>query len=185
MDMLTPCAVPPERGRRGFFTFQVCGTVEACPGEECATVGLRRVLNGDGTTSLDTSEWVRSLAYALLLTDSAKPASECGFTCGTRGGHWSDTFRGDGESTGTAVRRIPASCAVGEVIAAGEAELARTFAPLVTWKVATEVSVAGTYRGSNRFDFDVKIHGDGGRVVGFNAAGARLANGWLWGATSA
>lgn len=179
------CTVGPERGRRIFWATQPnCGLYEPCPGVECGVPGLQRQAGEGNAYTIDTAEWVRGLGINMLMTDAARQVPACAMPCGTRGGHWSDAYRGDGESAGTNIRRIAPACSVAEAIASGESELHRTFSKMVAWKVAREVRVAGRYTGHNRFSFDIQIIGESGDAVSINSTGTRLDNAWLWGTTS-
>src|SRR5688572_27723175 len=95
------CNVSISDRQRTFWTTQACSTGELC-NDKCDDVnGLKVVDANGGYATIDNSNYVRSLALNILLTDGRRPDAPCGWKPGARGGHWSDSYR-SGEYSGTA-----------------------------------------------------------------------------------
>ena len=189
------CSPPASRKRRVFWATQpTCGVSEPCPGEHCYDSGLvlmeahscslgcnspcDRVSTGERTIA--NNDWVRGLILNILLTDGRREDRDCGYRPGTRGGHWSDSFRGDGLSAGSLIRFINADCSVNQAVALAEAQITADMQKLVQWGVAYAVDVTATYRGRGVVDVVIEVTGLGGEVLNVGMSAKRLSNGWVW-----
>ncbi|MGL5736316.1 MAG: phage GP46 family protein [Beijerinckiaceae bacterium] len=133
---------------------------------------------------ISTENWVAGLALNIILTDARKPDTLCGWYPGTRGGHWSDSFRGDSLGTGSSIRFLKTDCSVGEMTAAVENALQSDLSKLVVHGVAREVKVTAKYAGKNTVDADVEIIGESGQSVRVGVSAERIKNSWVWGASA-
>lgn len=200
------CAPPAgaER-RRTFWTTQpnACGVVGSC-GAECGVVGLALTQGNCGRQGCSccpspadrpdcppasrppaprtfvTTDWVRSLVLNILLTDGKSPNSKCGFRPGGQGGHWSESFRKDGQKIGSLVRKIPKSPGVRESVALVRATLLSELSRLVTVGIAKSVAVDAQYLGANTMRADIDILAPDGTTVRVGMTGDRNANAWAW-----
>lgn len=166
--------------RKKFWTTQPegCGSYENCGGA-CGSPGLIPVDSESGRT-IANNDWVRGLALNILLTNGRQPSTPCGYRPGTRGGHWSDSFRGDSQTSGSLLRTVPAKGSIRD-----QMKLIRSFAEadlskLILYKVATRVEVEASYRGSNIIDLIVRIYGQNSEVTKVGITGSRLQNSWVW-----
>ena len=199
---LSRCAVAPARQRRLFWATQAsCGSVPLCQGpsseaaKDCGSAGLvvecipdpcdlgchddcpPRILG----TKISTGNWVSGLVLNILLTDARFEDSECGSRPGNRGGHWSESFRGDNRKTGSRIRQIDADCSIGETLQLVEGYVEDDLSSLLVWGVAKSIDVVATYGGSNRVDTTITIIGERDDEIRVGVTGTRLKNGWVWG----
>lgn len=175
------CNAGPQDRRRGFWTTQpnACGTVVDCAGDECGQSGL--VLKSEGGfATFATGDYVRGLALNMLLTNGRKPDTPCGYTPGDRGGHWSDSFRRDGQSCGTLLRTLPTVGSLRDSVRMVKAFAQVTLERLVTMGVASRVEVEVEYIGGTSVNMRVTIYGQGSEVTTVGVTGERLDNGWVW-----
>lgn len=175
------CNAGLQDRRRVFWTTQpnACGAEPDCQGNECGKPGL--VLRSqDGFSTFENSEWVRGLALNMLLTEGRKPDTACGYAPGNRGGHWSDSFRTDGQSCGTLLRNLPLVGSLRESVRMVKAFAQMTMEKLVLLGVASRVEVDAEYVGGTSVDLRIVIYGQGLEVTTVGVIGSRLENGWVW-----
>jgi phage gp46-like protein len=177
--ILANCDIPVAGRRKLFWSTQPDCFPETSCDKECAGAGLR-VEGG----KIDTSNWVVGLAMNIILTDAKKPDTECGWYPGTRGGHWSDSFRNDGRGSGSSIRFLKTSCSVGEMAAEVQNALQHDLSKLVVYGVARSIKVTAKYAGKNTVDANVEILGENGQSVRVGVSAQRIKNSWVWGATA-
>lgn len=178
---MSVCTTTASADRRKVFwaTQQdACGIDPSC-GFECAAPGLSLEEQDAGTT-IATNDWVRGLVLNILGTDGRKPDTACGYRPGAQGGHWSDSFRGDGRRAGTLVRNIPTSISIRDSVALARATLEADLSKLVNMGVAQKVSVTAAYVGGNVMTATVDIVGPNGVVSRVGLTGQRSPNAWAW-----
>jgi phage gp46-like protein len=198
---MTPTCTQTTSGRRRvFWASRPCTTADLC-GSECAKFGLELITStrceGDGCSATDTgpcavsladtprsvntADWVRGLMANILLTDGVTSDSVCGFAPGTRGGHWSASFRNDGGNSGTNIRKVKPGKSVQENISAIQVEAQLAASKLVQYGVALSATATVEYAGANTYSLEIAYVGvdNSNARVGFT--GARLANAFVWG----
>lgn len=178
MSVCSTTTTLPQRRRFWATQPDVCGTSVDC-GAECSVSGLSLISSGGGKTIV-TSDWVRGLALNILLTDGRSPDKPCGYRPGSQGGHWSESFRTDGEKIGTLVRKLPSAASVRESVALVRATLTAELQRLVTVGIAKSVTVDATYLGGNRMAATINIIAPDGTIVRVGMTGARNSNAWAW-----
>ena len=164
-------------GRRKLFwaTQPDAAGEDALCGANCGRPGL--TLDG---SSLSTENWIRGLAINMLMTDGREPNTECGYTPGAQGGHWSESYMSVMATVGTLVRTVKPAGRTQELTALVKGYVEATLARLVTRGVASSIEVEVKYQGSGRFLVDAQIIGTSGEVSKVGISGQRLANGWVW-----
>jgi phage gp46-like protein len=208
---MSQCLVATAAQLPHFWTTQpdACGaTIEAdnCGGEglcgapglslvpvysECNPLGCYSQIVGGVVTkpapaligaSFATNDFIRSLALNILLTDATrKPSAACGVTIGRRGGYWADSFRTDGQYTGSYLRQLPAVGAMAQLAGLAQQYAQRDLQKLVAYGVATSVSVTATYLGGGTIALVCVINGDTGPAT-VNLNGKVSASAWAWSA---
>jgi phage gp46-like protein len=179
--MVDYCSPGSQDRRKTFWTNQKCGgTVDPC-GNLCSTVGMQpKTGMPSGYASFDTSNWVQSLALNILLTEGAVQDSRCGYRPGNRGGHWSDSYREQAGSSGSHLRSLgvhgTVRDAIRELIAYAQMDLEK----LVTYGVASSVTVTAKYLGNNQAELTAEIIGQDGDIHKIGITGTRLKNSWAW-----
>lgn len=175
---MVTCTVADSDRRRRFWVTQpdACGIDATCG--DCAKPGLRPIDQVQGRT-IDTSEYVRGLALNILLTNGRKADTLCGTAPGTRGGHWSDSFR-TGPASGSALRQAKLTGRISDQVAEIQALAKHDLEKLILYKVATAVDVTATYAGRNKVLLSVKIFGQDGKSTAVAVTGTRLENSWVW-----
>lgn len=175
------CAELVGDRRRLFWATQphACGSLKNC-GQECGTPGLAIVPKGDGA-SISTENYVRGLVYNILFTDGRKALVTCGYTPGTRGGHWSDSFRPDqGQYSGSLMRFVKSTGRVRDDLALIKAAAEFDLRKLISYGVATQVEVTVTYAGRGRADLVAIVTGPSGETATVGASGSTIDNAWVW-----
>lgn len=169
--------------QRVFWTTQPCADKGSLCGNSCDdTNGLKIVEVGEEQATIDNSNYVRSLALNILLTDGRRPDSPCGWRPGARGGHWSDSFR-SAEHAGTAgslIATLNAHKSIADAVQELRALVAYDMQKLVKYGVATSVEVNAEYVGSNVVNLAIKINGFAGEMVSVGASLTRVKNAWAW-----
>jgi phage gp46-like protein len=182
------CASPSQsRPRRTFWTTQpgACGQAADC-GADCGRSGLSVVeagpAEGEGLPprTILTNDWVRSLALNILQTDGRAPDSACGYRPGGQGGHWSESFRKDGQKVGTLLRTLPSSSSIRDNINLVRATLVSELNRLVVMGIAKTITVDAEYLGGNRMSADISIIAPDGTTARVGMTGARNSNAWAW-----
>lgn len=174
------CGVTTGELRKPFWVTQpdACGSDEYCR-QSCGVSGLKFVDNDEGRT-IDTTAYVRGLALNILLTNGRKQDSVCGHKPGSRGGHWSDSFRKDGGTSGSRVRYIPNTYSINETVGLVRAFIAADMQKLVMYGIAVSVDVEVKYAGNNRLACVITINGYGDTSTRVGVSGQRLSNSWVW-----
>lgn len=130
--------------------------------------------------TLRTDNWMRSLVINILSTRGRLPNTDCGYSPGVQGGHWSDTFRTDGQQAGNLIYSVPAARSINESIAQITARAQADLNKLVVMKVASAVSVAVTYKGGMQIALDIGVISAIGATTNVGLIGARSNNSWIW-----
>jgi phage gp46-like protein len=120
------------------------------------------------------------LVLNILYTDGRKPDTACGFRPGTQGGHWSESFRTDGQKIGTLVRNLPKSSSVRDSVALTRATLIADLNKLILMGVAQTINVTTEYLGGNVMAADIDIIAPDGTTARVGLTGKRNANAWVW-----
>lgn len=184
----SPC--PPDRRKRFFATQKdAClPSVDAC-GNECAKPGHVLVDGNEclhpvrpyGGKTIENDGWVEGLLLNILGTSKRRDDTACGWQCGNRGGHWSDSFRTDGLLSGTALyRNQDPKCLPAQAAQQARAALSAEARKLVLHGVASKVEVEATYVGRGRTNAVIKIYGSSGAISSVGMTGSRVVNGWAW-----
>lgn len=175
------CDIPDINPRRHFWTTQPnpCGNYESC-GDACGIPGLL-LQPLESSVTFATNDWVRSLLLNILNTVARKDPSNCGNRPGTQGGHWSESY-GDGTYIGTHMYdTVAPSKSFKDAIKLLNAAVTKDAYKLVTYGVASSVTVETEYLGNNKVSVTVTFtgpySGDPGRV---NLVAKRLENEWVW-----
>lgn len=174
------CTIASADRRRKFWVTQPdsCGDDQSC-GVVCGKPGLKSIQTPQGVT-FATTDYVRGLAINILLTNGRKPDSSCGTGAGYRGGHWSDAFRTDGQTSGSLLRQVYPRGRISENIAELQAAAQRDLEKLVVYGVATSVDVSVVYKGRNVAELTATILGQNGQSTKVGVSGVRLENSWVW-----
>ena len=179
---MVQCSGPVLGRRRIFWTTQpdACGSETSCQAS-CGSSGLETYVpeGADGRT-FRNNDWVRGLALNILLTDAQKDDTACGHRPGARGGHWSDSYRTDGQKAGTQLRYIPRQKSVQDSVQLIQAYMAASLNKLVAYGVAAMVTVTVKYIGRNTYNADIEIIGQNGQTSRVGIVGNRLENSWVW-----
>jgi phage gp46-like protein len=180
---MVECIIPVDGRRKIFWTTQpdACGVVQGCI-SECGSSGLKsHVPAGQKGRTFYTNDYVRGLMINIIGTKGRRDDSNCGWRPGTRGGHWADTYRTDGNTVGTGIYDIPAQTSVADCINLLRARLLHDMQKLVAYGVAQSVNVAVSYAGGNTFAVTVEAFGNDGKSSRVGLTGKRLENSWVWG----
>lgn len=182
---MVQCNGPVTGRRKLFWTTQpaACGVQTDCVGE-CGSSGLLSYIpegRTDGGRTFRTNDFVRGLALNILLTDGRKEDKACGYRPGSRGGHWSDSFREDGITSGTNVRYLTPQKSVADTVKVVQEYMRDSMNKLVRYGVATAVEVVCTYAGQGVIDAIITIFGTDGQTSRVGITGSRLENSWVWG----
>lgn len=166
--------------RKLFWTTQPdgCGVMESCD-TDCARAGLELVEQETGS-SFVTTDWIRSLALNILLTDQRREATTCGHRPGTMNGHWSESFMEDGAPVGTKVRYISFAASIIEVTQLIKAELQNALTKLIKYGIAVSVTVEAEYLGKGIIKVDVEILSVHGQTARVGMTAQRTNNTWAW-----
>lgn len=174
-----PFSIP---GQRTFWTTQpdACGSAGSCSiGIECGRPGLGVNSTDDGDTFV-TSDWVRSLALNMLLTDARRRDTRCGYAPGTINGHWSDSFSSNAQPVGSHVRYVDASTSVRDAVLLIKAEVLMTLQKLIDYGIAESVEVEALYQGSGKIAMDIQIFGSAVDPTRIGVTAQRNTNSWAW-----
>ena len=193
---MNTCNTPALGNRRTFWTWQDCKVFTDACGNDCTDWGLKLlcVPNTNGLCdpynhkvgeqrTIQTNDWLRSLIISILGTDARRPATECGYRPGARGGHWSDSYRNGryAGTVGTSVRYLSPQGRIADAVLELKAVAEYDLQKLVTYGVATAVAVEATYIGNNMVNLVVNVSGQGSDTktrIGLNVT--RIANAWVW-----
>lgn len=177
------CTSQAATRRKIFWTTQpdACGTYQSPCNDTCGDPGLQlNAVSGEGST-FATNDWLRSLILNIFGTDGRLPESVCGVQAGTQGGHWSESYRTDGQSIGTLLRSLEPVGRIQDSIAMVRARAQADAGRLVTLGVASAVDVAVTYLGGTRVSIDIEVTSPSGSETNrVNLLGDRIANEWVW-----
>lgn len=183
--MAVQCNGPINGRRKIFWTTQAasCGVVSSCVGD-CGSTGLETYIplgTPDGARTIRTNDYVLGLALNILMTDGRKEDTPCGHRPGARGGHWSDSFRDDGQSSGTNIRYIAPQRSIADTVKLIQAHMQNSLNKLVTYGVANLVTVKTSYAGRGVIAADIEILGNDGQSARVGVTGKRIENSWVWG----
>lgn len=164
--------------RRVFWVTQpeTCGERPTCD-QNCGIPGLKLIPVGQMGT-ISTEIYLRGLILNILMTDGKKLENKCGFTPGTRGGHWSSSFVG--VSIGSNVRDIPTDTSVKEAVGLIKAHVFNDMQKLIKYGVASSVEVEAKYKGNNTIDLTIIVFGNDGSSTRVGVSGTRTTNSWAW-----
>lgn len=179
---IEPCTIGATERRRTFWTTQPCGSDQLCRNLCGASYGLKFNPQVGAARSISTADWVRGLALNILLTDGRRPDAPCGYRPGTRGGHWSDSYRSaeyQGKA-GSLIATLNAHKSIADALAELRALVKFDMQKLVAYKVATSVDVAAEYLGNNAAKLTIKIFGFAGEETRVGATLTRVKNYWAW-----
>jgi phage gp46-like protein len=181
---IAACSANFAERRRHFWTTQpnACGTVAEC-NMDCGRPGLllTPVTSDPGTPrSFVTSDWVRGLLLNILGTDAKLPDRSCGYEAWQQGGHWSESYRNDGQKTGTLVRELKTGRSIKDSIAAVKAHLENDLSKLISMEIASSVVVNATYIGGNKVKVDIVVTSIAGVDAKVGLTGERSAISWVW-----
>lgn len=181
MSLFNQCVSGSQERRRRFWVTQA----NACMAESdncdtCARPGLNLICNDVGQVTINNSNYVVGLVLNILLTDARKPDNGCGYTPGTRGGFWADSFRTDGLGSGSKLRQISVNKTVREIVSLAKAYAQDDLKKLVAYGVAKSVNVEAEYKGSNRIALEITVNGEDGTVSKVGVLGERIKNSWVW-----
>lgn len=181
---MATCNGPITGRRRTFWVTQkdACGVAQNCD-VPCGVPGLRLYRPegaGEDEASIATDDYITGLAINILGTDGIKDDVFCGHRPGARGGHWSDSFRDDGETSGTQSRYIEPQGSISENVSLIKAQIERSLRKLIKYEVATSVTVEANYVGGNAVKLSVVITGTNGKNSRVGIIGNRLKNSWAW-----
>lgn len=180
-----PCREGAECGRPGLqLTSSHCGRYHCsccpAPAEAPECLGALRAPAASIPRSFVTSDWLRGLILNILYTDGKNDNTPCGYVPGTQGGHWSESFRKDGQKIGTLVRTIPPQASIRDSIALIKARMVADLNRLIVMKLVSSVVVNTSYLGGNRMLAEIIITGQSGETTRVGLTGARLQNSWVW-----
>ncbi len=206
--MMGYCKSSPQGRRRPFWTTQpdACGTrVDSCRnGAECGIPGLQLTASSCGRFACDccpaptddpdciginsppvarsivTNDWLRSLVINILHTDGRYEDNKCGFVPGTQGGHWSESFRKDGQKIGTLMRTIPPHTSIRDAISLVKARMVADLNRLLVMQLVTSIAVNVRYLGGSQVTVEIIIIGQSGETAKVGLLGSRLKNTWVW-----
>ena len=185
MNPLEPCLPDTQGRRRLFWTFQTqCDHFEGECGEECAIPQhrLNRITDAGGSfigATIDTSNYVRSLALAILLTDNTVETPLCPIKPGLRGGHWADCYRGDNRQSGSTIRDIETQCSVAQARSFLRSAVSEDLGKMVLWGIVSEVIVEVEYIGGNIFEITAELVAYQQNIT-VTANAKRLDGAWIW-----
>lgn len=184
------CSTTLADRRRKFWSTQpdVCGTEDDC-GYTCGNPGLAIFApdpppGEDDVTKIPrtiaTNDYVRGLILNILLTSARKPDIPCGYRAGAIGGFWGDSYRTDGQYSGTMIRYIPTTGSIRDAVSLIRAYAEKDMKKLITYGVATDVTVEATYAGGATVNLDIRVFGRSGDETRVGITAARMANSWVW-----
>ena len=199
---MTYCAnVIPDR-RRTFWTTQpnACGTIpDDCNSADCGLPGLAfndSSCNVDcccGPATLDplcssshkqrtiaTNDWIRGLVLNILGTHGRLPNTTCGYRIGEQGGHWSDSFRKDGQSAGNLIHSVGSKKSYRDIVAAISARVQADLNKLIGLGIAKTILVTANYLGGARMNLNIDITSPDGVTSNVGLTGTRATNSWIW-----
>jgi len=181
MTLFGNCVSGSQERRRRFWVTQpnACAT-ESDDCDTCARPGLNLICNDVGQVTINTENYVTGLVLNILMTDARKPDNGCGYTPGTRGGFWADTFRTDGLGSGSKLRQISVNNSVREIVSLAKAYAQDDLKKLVAYGVAKSVTVDAEYKGGNRVALTIIVNGQDGTVTRVGVLGERIKNSWVW-----
>lgn len=192
---MATCTPTPEDRRRAFWTWKsdACGYAEDECGNECGIPGLAfnerpcdqgcRVQpcnHRPHLRSIRTDGYIASLILGTLLTRGRRPDNACGWRPGERLGHWSDTFRTDGNRTGSRLfNGPPRTMRTTETLAWFKAAITADLAFLTRDGLVTSLKVDVANAGGGIISLTISwTEPAGSGVVG--VLGGRVGQTWFW-----
>lgn len=130
--------------------------------------------------TIATDGWLESLVYNILGTDARLPDTRAGWRPGARGGHWTESLIAEGRPVGSRIRQIPTKTSIAALSSLLKSAFEDALGKLVTYKVATSVSVEVQYRGGRKFDIVITICRTSGTVarVGISTSATNETLNW-------
>lgn len=179
---IQPCMIGDTERRRTFWTTQPCESDELCRNTCGASYGTKFVAGNGRGKSIQTNDYVRSLALNILLTSGRRPDAPCGYRPGVRGGHWSDSYRPREyqATSGSLIATLNSHKSIADALSELRALVKFDMQKLVAYKVATNVEVIAEYLGNNAAKLTIKIVGFAGETTNVGATLARVKNSWAW-----
>jgi phage gp46-like protein len=179
--MTTTCNLGTVNNRKFFWATQPSkgSSIDSC-GSLCHKPGLELSIDGANAT-IKNEGWLRGLIINMLGTDGRKPETECGYTPGARGGHWTQSYmEGTETEVGTLLRTVDRAASTRQLAALVGAHARATLARLVARGLATNVEVEAGYGGAGRVTLDITVYGKGNQRSRVGLVGTQLKNGWAW-----
>lgn len=183
--MVQDCSNNLDSRRKLFWTTQPCRSTMSC-GSFCDKYGLRYEsgpldAEGNASRTFTTTDYAVGLALNMLLTDGMLPDTVCGYRPGGRGGHWSDSYRGDGMTSGSLLRTLKPGKSIAGDVALVKAYAAHDMQKLVKLGVAVAVTAEAKYAGSGKIELAIEIFGQLGQKTRVGLTGTPIKNSWIWG----
>lgn len=130
--------------------------------------------------TIAANNWLRGLILNILSTRGRLPNTDCGYPVGAQGGHWTDSFRTDGQQAGNLIYSVPAAKSIRDSMLAIAARVQADLNKLVTMKVVSTVLVTATYAGGRKAKLDISAIAPSGASVNVGLTGTRTNNSWIW-----
>jgi phage gp46-like protein len=186
--------------RKSFWTTQQCKTVDIC-GRDCGNFGIKyttkqtdcaqgcdnTVQNGCAAPkerSLATDNFIKSLLINILMTDGQRPDDECGFAAGSRGGHWSNSYRANAQTIGSNIRSVKAGKTTAANVLALQVEAQKIANKIVSYGVVKSAIATVKYLGGMVYSLDIKYEtfNNESSNVGFvgNSITAKSKSTFIW-----
>lgn len=174
------CATGVQDRRRIFWSTQACSVVTVCK-DDCLQFGLLYDREAGSPISpnprsISTNNWLAGLVINILLTDGQGPERLCGYKPGRRGGHWSDSFRTDGQNSGSLLRKVGKTKTVQEGVNLIQSYAQASLTKLIAYGVATAVEVDAKYAGNGKVELVVTVIGPAGQEERVGFTSTRLNN---------
>lgn len=201
---MNQCVLPSNVSQRIFWTTQpdACGEYTSC-GFGCGRPGLKFVSAKNCTVScccgdnanlitpctsdncskprtIANNNWLSGIAINILLTDSRRKDSNCGYKPYNINGHFSDSFITGGNKVGTGLRYISTNMPLAKTIEAIKSEIKASLSKLISYGVAREVNVKVTYTGNNLLHADIELISSSGNKSNVGISGQRALSHWNW-----
>lgn len=180
---MTYCVSPAQDRRRIFWTTQpsACGvSPDNCSGGECGTPGLFLTGNFGQSRTIATNDWLRSLIINILSTRGRQENQDCGHAIGAQGGHWSDSFRKDGQQAGNLIYTVGMKRSYTEAALAVAARVQADMHKLVLNNVVKSIDVVAEYIGGGRMSLKFEVRLPTGETSRVGLTGERSQNAWMW-----
>lgn len=177
---MSHCISAVNAQRRHFWSSQItdCDIGDSC-GASCHEVNLELIHTDDGAT-ISTDNWVVGIAMNILLTDARREDTACGYVPRAINGHWSENFIAGDIRVGTGLRYIPPAANINESVALIVAYARNSLEKLMTYGVAQDVNVTGSYIGGAQMQLNIEITSQDGSTNRVAITAQRTNNQWRW-----